>query len=140
MGCSLQHRSLLYALNDSAPLRQSQSTFTSRVRVLRVRRSGGRAIPRVRCRQQWGSFIHTIGRHSIGRSAQKKTTAAAAAATNGGGLRRPLLWRGAVRLRESAGQGQWRGGVKDVSGRGGWEITAGRDGISPPPVYVNIAR
>lgn len=30
----------------------------------------------------------------------RKTTTAAAAATNGGGLRRPLLWRGAVRLRE----------------------------------------
>lgn len=61
--CSLQS-----ALNDSAHS-ITMHAFTSGARFLQVRRSCGRDIPRVRCRQQRGTFIHTVGGHCARRAA-----------------------------------------------------------------------
>lgn len=126
------HRSLLSALNDSALLRKSQPTFTSRVRVLQVRGCGGRDIPRVRCWQQWGSFIHTIGSHYISRSAQKNNSSSSSS-DEWWWAPSAALERGSETV--SARQGQWRGGAKDVSGEDEKSLLDGR-GFSPPPVYT----
>lgn len=132
------HRSLLSALNDSALLRQSQPTFTSLVRVLQVRGCGGCDIPRVRCWQQWGSFIHTIGSHYISRSAQKNNSSSSSSSDEWWWAPSAALERGSETM--TARQGQWRGGVKDVS-REDEKSLLDRRGFSPPPVYaVNIAR
>lgn len=119
--------SLLSALNDSALLRKSQPTFTSRVRVLQVRGCGGRDIPRVRCWQQRGSFIHTIGSHYISRSAQENNSSSSSS-DEWWWAPSAALERGSETV--SARQGQWRGGVK-ARKRGGWEIIAGRTGVLP---------
>lgn len=133
------HRSLLYALNDSAPPRQSQSTFTSRVRVLRVRRSGGRAIPRVRSRQQWGSFIHTIGSHSISRSAQKNNSSSSSSDEWWRAPSSAALERGSKTGRErGAGTVERRSQRRKRPGRMRNHCWTGRD--LPLLLYVNIAR
>ncbi len=109
--------------NDSALLRQSQCTFTSRALVLQVRRSGGRDIPRVRCWQQRGSFIHTIGGHYISRSARKNSSSGEWWCAPSAALERGT--------ETELQAGRWRGGVKDVHERmRNHCYWAGPDGIS----------